>query len=223
MPEAKDTVRKLFVERMKRDGRGDEWHAVVKKLMADTGKQFGSVVWEAMRQMGYEGPDRERELHAEHLKNLDRSAQERRRLEERTEIIQERIVESFDEAMRMLPDTASPADEIDWIRAHPAMARKSRITKGDDHVMISAEDILMPPHGRAPSKSAASALQHWANHPIEFFKLLLTEHKKKTDGDGSGKMETEEDLDEVERLLKEVREGKDEASTNGNGRSEPDA
>lgn len=80
-----------------------------------------------------------------------------------------------------LPDSATPASELDWIRNHPAMGRLDRVkdrTK-ETRVILEVSDIH-PVHGDAPSKAAVSMLQHWCNNPSEFYKNLLTEQKKAT-------------------------------------------
>lgn len=187
--------------------------------MEETGRRYGPAQWEAMRRMGYLGPQEERRLYHEHLaqqqKKHDAEVVEAARAaitnhgreqirQVQAEIREERRVENFEESVRTLPDQATAAVEIDWIRAHPAMARLDRQTDKTKQIMISAEDILQAPQGKAPSKAAVYALQHWANRPGEFYKQLLGEQKKKSeDGEGKG-IETEEDLAEVERLLKQV-------------------
>ena len=80
-----------------------------------------------------------------------------------------------------LPDNATPASELDWIRNHPAMGRLDRMKdrKADTRVILEVSDIH-PVHGDAPSKAAVSMLQHWCNNPSDFYKNLLTEQKKAT-------------------------------------------
>jgi len=199
----KKGYRQLFVERMKREGRGKEWFRLLKEEMAATGKQHGAIVTVVMRKMGYVSADDEREREARYLDGLKTSAV----LDEVKGLIgamKEDVVLEFEAAVATLPDTATAQAEIDWIRAHPAMARMNRTQDRISNVLITAEDILSPPHGPAPSKGAVYALQHWANHPTEFFKNLLSEQKKATDSGGPNGTIGGDDLSEVERLLIEV-------------------
>lgn len=76
-----------------------------------------------------------------------------------------------------LPPTADPVEEQEWISAHPAMSRQDRAANKTAKVLISKRDVVSPPHGPAPSRRAVNQLQHWANHPKEFQKLKLAEHR----------------------------------------------
>lgn len=199
------SVRQLFVKRMHREGRDKEWYATVRKLQEETGKQFGQIAGEAMRLMGYEGPEQEREIERRYQEEIARRTKTTGEIL-REEIRAERAAQNFEEAVAMLPDKAAIQDEMDWIRAHPAMARKARQKDKTKDVNIEVDDILTAPHGKAPSKSAVYALQHWANCPHEFFKQLLGEHKKITE-ETAAKNAASKDvgISEIERLLDEVR------------------
>jgi hypothetical protein len=108
--------------------------------------------------------------------------------------------------MESLPDSASPAAELDWIRNHPAMYRLARMGEAgkDAKVILDTEDIT-PAHGEAPSKAAVSMLQHWCNNPDEFFRGLLTEQKKATkvkdDGSIVDKVEETQEIKDIDALL----------------------
>ena len=199
------SVKLLFSERMKRERRYDEFVKRVNAAMEETGKTWMGAVWPVMREMGYEGPNQERALYQEYLEAQSKKACQGQIQAERDEIRRERIRENFEMALASLPDSASVGAEMDWIRAHPAMIRLSRQNNPSKQVVISADDILSPAHGRAPSKSAVAALQHWANHPAEFFKQMLSEHKKKQEDQAAQYREVDEDLDEIESLLKEIK------------------
>jgi hypothetical protein len=73
----RQSVRKLFVERMKREGRGKEWFSTVKQVSKETGQRYGQAAWEAMRRLGYTGPEKERQLHQVFLENEDKTKLQR--------------------------------------------------------------------------------------------------------------------------------------------------
>jgi hypothetical protein len=116
--------------------------------------------------------------------------------EERAEIEDRK----FQEAIAGLPNNATPAAEIAWIRSHPAMIRSARQPNKMKAVAITAADVTDMPCGVAPSRSAVFNLQHWANYPHEFFKQVLSQDKK---ADQESKDPNREDvgIKEVKRLL----------------------
>lgn len=199
------STRRLFVARMIRSGREQEWYATVKKLQAETGKQFGAISMQAMQAMGYEGPDREREIDAAW------QAEERAKLKtplqvQLAEIRAERVIETFEQALASLPDHAAVQDEMDWVRAHPAMFRKSRNTDKTKDILITLNDILHAGCGPAPSRSAVVTLQHWCNCPHEFFKGMLSEHKKITEEEAKkNNAQRDVGIGDIERLINEVK------------------
>jgi hypothetical protein len=201
------TVRALFAERMKRDGRTKEWYATVKQVMRETGKRYGPASWEAMRRMGYEGPKRERQLHEEFLQEGHKTSLQRQMDQGREEMEADRQDEEFEQALRLLPDTAPITVEMEWIQAHPAMARKARQTDKLKRVLVTASDILAAPHGLAPSKAAVFALQQWANCPETFYRELLSQQMKAGRPEEAAPVAEDVGLEEVERLLGQVSVG----------------
>jgi hypothetical protein len=204
--ERKDpSVCTLFVARMKHEGRHDEWKQTLVDVQAETGQGFGQARWEAMRRMGYVGPDDERQKHASLI-----TGQQIKQVTVQNGV-PDGIGEvpgaiTFEDALNELPTEADPRVEIAWIRNHPAMARKARSSDSAQPVIISAADILNPSHGGAPSRAAAIQLQNWAENPTEFNKQFAG-LVKKTDGGDTGKdldIVVDDGLDEVRRLLKEV-------------------
>ena len=201
--EKPDTVRRIFVERMKREGRAAEWFATIKQVMMETGKRFGPACPEAMKRMGYEGPKREWEIHEKYV------AEERAKLKTPTEIVREQIREeiriaNFEEALASLPPHCSLEEEKRWIASHPAMSRRARSRDNLKDIVITAEDIY-PPHGKAPSQSAVHALQHWANHAHEFYKTVYTPAKKMSESEGGGGAATRDvGISDIERLLDNI-------------------
>jgi hypothetical protein len=211
------SVMQKFYERLRREGRYHHWGPLVRRLSAENGKSQGQNKWEAARQLGYTTAEDEHRLHQAWLDKCeaDKKAEQERVIAEaaaRIRAEQEQTeaakfaANSFVAACAGLPDEAPVPIEIKWIRAHPAMSRRDR-DPGDSAILVTPDDILNPPHGPAPSKSAVAQLQHWVNDPREFFKALLSEHKKITGESGTVKAEEDVDLAEVQRLLKEVSGG----------------
>lgn len=198
-------VTHLFLSRIRREGRWNEWLKTVKRLMDETGKDFVRVRSTAMRELGYVDAKTERWLDEKYRTEIPKSALQLQIEHEKKEIAEERRVEDFEEAVRMLPDHCPASVVMDWVAAHPAMTRLARSKDKTKLIMITADDILLAPNGRAPSKEAARSLQHWANCPHEFFKQRLSEQKKAKAGDEtSAKMDMDEDIEKIEQLLREV-------------------
>lgn len=97
-----------------------------------------------------------------------------------------------------IPQSSTAARELAWIRAHPAMSRGAR--QGST-VILTAEDVLSPPHGKAPSQSAVNQLQHWVNKPDEFFKQLMQVERKQISESSESEALLDDDLPpEVTRI-----------------------
>lgn len=184
----KPDVRTLFVERMKREGREKEWLAKVREIQAEKGVKWGQATHPAMIALGYEGPEKERELALAHdAKSLPPDAAEGNLAEVRTR----------------LPDRAPIAQEINWVLSNGAMFRRARNRHDEIHVTLA--DVLGPP--KCPSKAALTLLQHCVNHPSEFYKQFLADMKRVTKDDNAANVDEVEDLDlaEVEKILEEVK------------------
>lgn len=115
----------------------------------------------------------------------------------------------FQRACKELPPYADLETEIEWISAHPAMTRLDRSGDPDARVLITRADIVKPPHGKAPSRRAVMSLQHWANSPREFQKLLLETFKTEKKQANQTRLEQEgeimDDLEEAKRVLEQYR------------------
>lgn len=176
----------LFKLRMQREGKWPAIKADLEKRCLVGG--FGEASWmQIFRDHGYAGPAVERE----HLWELEKrkflGAAESVLGEWADERSRQMIDEEYERVFSQLPDKAQISDELDWIRSHPAMSRKLR-QGNDEPVLLTANDLQNSPNGPCPSKSAANRLQNWANNPEGFEKLLLSEHKKKSE-DQSGSSE----------------------------------
>jgi hypothetical protein len=191
-PKKKD-VRTLFVERMKREGREKEWLAAIRGVRERTGKKHGQCVFEAMKLLGYEGPEKEREYEAaysaklvEHVPASDSNLME----------IRER-----------LPDRAPYEAEINWILSNKAMFRRARNRTKAEDVIVTLAEVLGPP--KCPSKAALTMLQICVNQPSEFVKRYLESMKKSATDDKGASVEEVADpsLDEITQMLEEVAAG----------------
>lgn len=221
--EKEPTCRQLFVERMKRSGREKEWYDRIREAQEKTGKTFNQVAGSVMKDMGYEGPVKERGIHLEYMRTRHKSSAKLETEAKVAEIAAERLIEDFESAVASLPDTASAEVELNWIRGHPAMSRKHRTRDKTKDILVTVEDVVgTPRYARAPSKSAVNALQHWCNYPTEFHKALVSEQKKQTEQSGpGGRASGGDDFSEVERLLMEVRGGAAVKEENPERRSKP--
>lgn len=110
--------------------------------------------------------------------------------------------QKFQEVLLGLAATADRKAELDWIRQHPAMMKKSRMVNPNQPVVLEPDEIK-----DAPSRAAAQELSHWANNPNEFFKMFLSESRKAgaigTGAvGGAGSTETvEDDTGDIARML----------------------
>jgi hypothetical protein len=200
----KDTVAKLFADRIRREGREDEWKRVLAAVQTETGLGYGQARWEAMRRLGYQGAEDERRRHEEWLA-ADKS-RTTAVIQSEVQAITSRAEAEFEEALNQLPMTADPQVEVAWIRAHPAMARKARLVNPEERVLITADDVLRSSHGPAPSRSAAIALQNWSDNPGEFNKQLAS-IVKRTEGGGPNDEGVIEDtgIGEINKMLHDLR------------------
>lgn len=196
-----DTLPKMFEHRMEREGRIKEYRARVKEVM-DDGLMYNKARHQVMVEFGYPGPVAERALAAEH------AAAQRREVEREIlgEVREEVRIRTFEEAIELVTSTTSPAAEIEWIRAHPALSRLDRQKDKTKPVDITADDILYAPHGPAPSRSAVNQLIHWANRPGEFYKQILAEHRKRVEsGDDTQGSMADPGLGDVQVYLAQIK------------------
>jgi hypothetical protein len=115
-----------------------------------------------------------------------------------------RFKKLYDAALNALPDKASHAAEIDWIRNHPKMTELDRSNDKNIRLILDHNDIKRPPHGPAPSKAAVHALQHWCNRPDEFYRQMMSEQKKMSvgkDGDVLASNELSQEIKDIDALL----------------------
>lgn len=216
-PKREPRVSTMFKQRMQREGRGQELNERVRAVSRETGMGYASALHVVMPQMGFLNSESEIRLYRQHRRKCYESdleeglrvsaeREELSKAERAEEESHARLEEEFERALSQLPSNAKKWQELEWIEAHPAMMRESRMRAigKDGPVVITAEDILNAPHGVCPSRAAAVQLQHWANNSVKFFEQIMSEAKKKSsDGSGDEKKsgEVEDDLSEIEGLL----------------------
>lgn len=110
---------------------------------------------------------------------------------------------AWSRVMNQLPDTASNAADINWIRNHPAMTQLDRLPHGSKvkRIIITSKDVKRLGMPLPPSKAAVHMLQHWCNRPNDFFKMILSEQKKTAAG---GKSEILDDVGDKAQEIKDI-------------------
>lgn len=204
LPMAGMNVQAIFRDRMRREGHGEEYDALVQRYIDAEEKvngkpkfgSYGRAMWKAMKDLGYTNPGEERRKYEGFTAQQD-SAEELARVHETANGILAAL-----NAIPDLPGCAAPGLELEWVGGHPAILRYDLQSDQTKKVMITADDILHAPNGLPPSRRAVSQLVHWANRVGEFHKqLLLTNKKAVFVGDEGQAAEDEHDIG-----LKEVRD-----------------
>lgn len=199
----KDSVTKLFVNRLTRQGRLDEWRSTLANVQAETGKGFGQAKWIAMKKLGYVGPDDERQRHEQWLAGEQAKADAAAEQAAGSNATLIECDEAFESALAQLPLKADRQVENDWIMGHVALTRRARSSDKDAPVRLTGNDVLCASHGSAPSRAAAIRLQLFVDNPDELSKAL-TAPVKRDDGSESGKDdEVIEDpgIEELKKML----------------------
>lgn len=201
----------MFRQRMKREGRSAELETRVRAVMQERGLLYRAAMrLYVMPAMGFISDEAEVRLYRQHMMDVHHLASETVVAEDAEEERLRTADEEYEDALMTLQPNAPKAKELEWIEAHPAMMRQSRLQAGSVSgkssgvVLLMAKDILNAPHGPCPSRSAANQLQHWVNHSQKFFEQIMSEAKKKSTGDGTGGdgSETVEDnLDDLDASL----------------------
>lgn len=191
----KPPVKKLFTERLRREGRWQEFSKAVADLSAAEGCVFNVAFKRLMPQYGFESAKEEWKHFCKYLREngLDPKGFSETGIPDY----------EFFRALDTLPANAPVSVEINWILAHSAMLRFHR--GSGEAVRITESDILHATHGPAPSRQAVIKLQHWANHPDKFFQQVLTEDKKQIEQAEDVASETKEDFSDIHALLEEVK------------------
>jgi hypothetical protein len=193
----------LFCERLKLEGKHSAFMTRVKALQSEGLTKCKSET-KARKEFGYCGKFEEG-LAAKRQEEMVRLEKLKVARETCRTARADKKIDDFEMALSGLPDKAQDSIEMAWISAHPAMYRQSRQKDKSKPVLLDADDVLYPPHGAAPSRAAVGALQHFANCPAKFFDGVLSEAKKQAGNASAEREAMEDDLAEVERLLKSVR------------------
>jgi hypothetical protein len=174
-------LRDLFRDRLASDGRLEMFDTKVKELM-DSGVHRERAIHVTSKQFGRMSLEKERKEYRKRLAEKAVISLKRERFDDLELRRQANMEQSFEGALRLLPDTAPANVELRWIRAHPVMTRKNRSTLKDKAkpIVLGVSEILHSSVGPAPSKSAVHALQHWCNQPDDFFKIILAEQRKES-------------------------------------------
>lgn len=189
----------LFKERLIREGRykfyRERYHFHHNNGMSTT--KANAL---AREELGYKGTDGEREAYEEYLrieatKNIkpEKREEANKALEELIEGPRDTEMD-FVSSLDSLPAVAPSQQELEWVRAHPAMMRMARANNPKANVVISSKDVWQSPHGPAPSRSAVNQLIYFANRPDKFYEQLMGEQKKVL-----GKVDEAEKDKEIER------------------------
>ncbi len=203
------THRKLFLDRMTREGRIKEFNNAVKALLAERGAEsdWNRCSYEIMKRWGYT-PESELALHN---KRIDDHFKERyldQRGEEKISMAEDQEDFDWDQTFAELPDEVKdlPAD-LAWIYGHPAMSPNRKPKRKDADIELTPKDSK-----GAPSRGAINMLAHYVNRKPEFFKLILAHFSKKNASgkgvDSSANDEIPQDEQQIEEMLREFRVGK---------------
>jgi hypothetical protein len=113
---------------------------------------------------------------------------------------------AFDDAVATLTPSVAPAKEFDWASSHPAINRLDRLEDKTKNIRLTADDVLCPCNGPAPSQRAARLLQHWVNSPRKFWEQFLGQAKKGVGESNPTGQETVEDdgIADVQAMVRDV-------------------
>lgn len=186
----------LFEVRLAMESRLHEYQKHIRDNVKK-GKQRTAAVNEARRLFGYQGIPGERQLYYKYLKSRSKQLKRESAADDVRMKRQYKRNLPFELAFADLPERANVEQEIDWVRNHPAMARKARLTEAlaKTPLLITVDDLTEVSHGTCPSRCAANMLQNWVNDPEKFFAGILAEQKKGLKGARSGESDSEAEPD----------------------------
>ena len=171
------TAKECFEFRLERKEELHKYRAMVKDLKSTTSMRLLDCEKEAKKHFGYTSKEEEQRKYAEHISHRSKLASQESSNQRRRDSYAKKRNKSFEEIVAKLPPNADPILELNWIKSHPAMTRKSR-QKSNDKIVIDEDDIFNSASGPAPSRSAAQQLVFWCNSPDKFFAENLSEAKK---------------------------------------------
>jgi hypothetical protein len=189
----KPDVKLLFLDRLKHESKYDRYEKALLEVMTETGST--SVLkcqHEAMRRCGMKTPDEERKL-----------AYERGYRQEPDPILGDPVIDDQLLGSLGLPQNAPRLTELEWVSGHPFMVMAKDQSKTGKEVEIKLSHVISPPHGRAPSVTAASMLVYYASKPGELYKMLSAVAKDQAAA--SQGADSDKDIQAIGALIKEVR------------------
>jgi hypothetical protein len=177
---------KILKMRLTEEGRFNEYSEKVKAKVAE-----GNVTTKAHNEVRKEylkTEEEERAWYWEHLKKQTKELANKKASDKQKANIAAKKAANFAEALDMIENQTKVTldDDLRWIYLHPALQRKSVATDQSARILITAEDILNPGHGEAPSRGAAVMLQQHVNDPPAFYEMYMKHAKGQKQVDTSG-------------------------------------
>jgi hypothetical protein len=185
----KTDAKKLFLDRLRHEGRYDQYEPMLMSVMAERGATSRlTCQHEAMQRMGIKSPDEERALAKE------RGYVDEFEIEGDPEV-DERIIGSLG-----LPMNAPRLAELEWVSGHPLMVLATD-KGGSPKVKVS--HVIKAPHGKAPSVTAVSMLAYYATKPGELYKMLAGVAKDQANSTKGA--DSDKDIASISQLIREVK------------------
>lgn len=180
------SLQKILTARLKADGLLAEYKAKLKAKM-DEGLHSNTAAREVRKEY-MRSEEEERAWYHEFLKARDKAEANKKAAIKQKNNIAAKKAANFAEALDMIENQtkATFEDDMQWVYCHPAMGRSAVSFDPTKPILITADDILNPGHGEAPSRGAAMLLQHNVNNPKEFFDRFekFAKGRKQTDTSG---------------------------------------
>lgn len=212
---------RLFKMRIIHEGREDEWYRRNRECRhANPDFANGKVDSIIRKEMGYEGPEKERQYHVAFMDQLGLTRIEREQKEKnriRLANIPVREAEKADglfaEARDTLPNDAPVDEQLAWVENHLAMTRYNRLADKAKPIRLTADDILRPSHGPAPCKAAVGLLQYFVHAPKAFYDKVLDRKVKiaVTQNVEENADRVVDDVSDIEEMLRSVQVEAEEA------------
>lgn len=172
--EENPSYQKKFTNRMRYEGRYDDFRAEIQKHQ-DNGDRWADARRKAMKTFGYVSAEEENTFYEE------RKAEWYMNEERQTQTYQDEAdrEQAFMSAFDALPEVSSGNQDVDWVACHPKMMEKPRHAKSRI-VKVGVEDIE-----DAPSKVAVTTLMANVENPKAFFDKYHDGKFNKVKGGGS--------------------------------------
>ncbi len=197
----------LFKERMKREGKIEDYHRIWAEVRA-SGKSAATAGQVVRQQLGYLGPKGEREMAHQAINAIGLDERDRKAAESQRNRWAARRKETFDQAHARLPMIAPIDVDMAWVQSHPANIRKARRPEGEDGPLLLTVDDITQVNGGAPSQRAINILQNWINTPTDMLKHLMPELRKHSaKGDDSKSVSNavvDNGLEDIDRVLEQI-------------------